>query len=165
MAAESVTDSDAELEHPQGLVEALWGRIPMLSLQQPGWHCSVECLMLLLSPDPGFGVLQNHGLCFNQVVALVSEIGTCCRLFVAAVLCGMEEGQIRWFIVKAARSFSCMLAPDFHRRAVGFWPCVCLRRNCFEVFRTLSRRKLEETGSSCCVRWISISKHCRVLRV
>lgn len=31
MAAESVTDSDAELEHPQGLVEALWGRIPMLS--------------------------------------------------------------------------------------------------------------------------------------
>lgn len=93
MAAESVRDSDAELEHPQGLVEALWGRIPVLSLQQPGWYGSVECLMLLLSPNPAFGVLQIHGLCFNQVVALVRE--TSCRLFVAAVLCGMEEGQIR----------------------------------------------------------------------
>lgn len=50
--------------------------------------------MLLLSLILGFRVLQNHGLCFNQVVALVSEIGTCCRLFVAAVFCGMKEGQI-----------------------------------------------------------------------
>lgn len=102
----------------QGLVETLWGRIPMWSLHQPGWHGSVECLVLLLSPNPGFGVLQNHGLCFNQAVALGSEIGTCCRLFVAAVLCGTEEGQQQWFTVKTACSF-----PVCSRQisTVGLW--------------------------------------------
>jgi len=55
--------------------------------------------------------------------------------------------------------------PDFHHWAMWFWPCVCLRRNDFEIFRTLQRRKLEKTGLSCCVRFIFILKICRVLMV
>lgn len=110
VAAESVTDSDAELEHPQGLVEALWSCIPTWSLYQPGWHGSVECCFPPAQASMSYRAMD---CVLNQVVTLISEIGTCCRLFVAAVLCGMEEGQIWWFTVKTACSFpvcSCQIS-------------------------------------------------------